>query len=339
MSEFKKITQEILDQIKKSKNILLCLHSGPDGDSVGSCLSMYFALKQIGKDATIISGDSELPQYLSSVPGFENIIQKSFFQIDTSEYDLFLILDTPSLGQISRQGLVSFPESLTTITIDHHNTSDNISKLALIDPTQPATCQYLYEVYKEWGIEITPDIAACLFVGIFTDTGSFKNTNTNFKSLSIASKLAEIYPNFTKIIFNLENSDTPDRIKSLAVMLNSIETYFSGHVAIASLSYTALKKLKTNYKTTEGLNVANMLKGVIGWDIGISMVEYSPKNVKVSLRTRDATKYDLSLIASTTGSGGGHKAAAGASISKTLKASKMLLLKTIQKLHPDLGEI
>lgn len=339
MSEFKKTSQEILNKIKISKNILLSLHSGPDGDSVGSCLSMFFALKQLGKNATIISGDSELPQYLSSVPGFDTIIQKNIFQIDLTEYDLFIILDTPSLGQISRQGTVVFPESLTTITIDHHNTSDNISKLALIDPLQPATCQYLFEIYKEWGIDITPEIAACLFVGIFTDTGGFKNTNTNFKSLAVAAELAKTYPGFTKIIFNLENSDTPDRIKSLAVMLNSIETFFSGHVAVASLSYTALKKLKSSYKTTEGLNVANMLKGVIGWEIGISMVEYSPKNVKVSLRTRDASKYDLSLIAAATGTGGGHKAAAGASINKTLKASKALLLKTIQKLHPELGEI
>lgn len=339
MAKFKEISAQILNKINSSKNILLCLHSGPDGDSVGSCLSMYFVLTQLGKNVTVIGGDSEPPQYLSSVPGFDHIIAKNYFQIDTSEYDLFIILDTPSYNQISKQGEVVFPENLSTIAIDHHKTGDNLGQINLTDPSQPATCQYLYKIYKEWGITLTPEIAACLFVGIFTDTSGFRNANTNYNSLSISAKLAKIYPDFTKLIFNMDNSDTPDRIKSLATMLGSVETYFSGHVAIASISYDTLEKLKINYKSNEGLNVANMLKSVIGWDIGISMVEYSPKNVKVSLRTRDADKYDLSLIAASTGAGGGHRAAAGASIDKTLKASKTHLLKIIQKLHPELGEI
>ena len=137
----------------------------------------------------------------------------------------------------------------------------------------------------------------------------------------------------------MENNDSPERLKFLSLMLDSIETYFSNHVAIASISYEVLKKNNLSKNVLSTSDIANMLKAVIGWDIGISLVEIQPDTVKASLRTRDVYQYDLSKIAEATGSGGGLKAAAGTTIKKSLAESKKHLLKTIQSLYPQLGKI
>lgn len=332
----KKTVSQISEAIKKSKNVLLHLHPGPDGDSLGSALSFYHVLKNLKKNVTIISGDSEPQKSFSVLPGFDQIVAKNFFQVDLENFDLFIILDSASPEQISKIGPVIFPKNLKTIDIDHHILKNKFADINLSDADAPATCQILAQLYKKLNIKLTPEIAVCLFVGIYTDTGGFKYNKVTSETFSILSDLAKVNPNFSKTIFEIENNDSPSRLKLLSIMLGSIETYFSDHVAVASLSYKELKKNKLTGGMAENLNVANTLKAVTGWDIGVSMIEYQPKKVKVSLRTRDAEKYDLNLIASNTGAGGGHKAAAGATINKPLKYAKKFLLKIISETYPEL---
>lgn len=326
---------EIFNQIKKSKNILLHFHPGPDGDCVGSALAFFQALKNLGKNVTLISGDSEPPKSFSSLPNFDEIINKNYFQVDLVDFDLFIILDSASVSQISKIEPVVFPKNLKTINIDHHSSNSKFADINLIEDYS-STCQVIYELCKKWKIKITPEIAACLLVGIYTDSGGFKYPPTDYKTFEAVSELVKIEPDFSKFIFNIENNDDPNRLKVLAIMLDSIETFLGDHVAMASLDYKTIKKKKISPNITENLNVANMLKAVTGWDIGISMIEYQPKKVKVSFRTRDPEKYDLNVIASATGSGGGHKAAAGATINKPLKYAKKFLLKIISEIHPEL---
>jgi len=213
--------------------------------------------------------------------------------------------------------------------------TDIDTDIKLVRSNSPATCQILYYLYKSWQVKITPEIAICLYTGMFTDTGGFKYQSTTYKTYSIAAKLTKIYPSFWKIVFNIENSDSPERLKALSVLLSNIELFCNNHVAISSLKRSEISKKNLNYKSAESLNIANILKSVQGWDIGISMVENSPKEVKVSLRTRDPDKYDLSKIASLCG-GGGHKAAAGIFMKKTIKSAKKKVIDSIIFLYPEI---
>ncbi len=327
---------QIKSAINSANHILLHLHPHPDADSAGSALAFYHCLKSINKKVTLISGDSYLPINLSTLPGADQITPKNYFDLDLNQFDLFIILDSSAPDQISKLGPIVFPKTLRTIVIDHHASNAAYGDINLIDVTAPATCQVVYQLFEKLKIKITPDIAACLFAGLYTDSGGFKYSPTSFQTFDIASKLSKIYPNFSQIIFELENNDSPEDLKFLGLLLNNIETYFNNRVAIASLSLTQIRKagLSVDQATTGG--VANMLKAVVGWDIGISMIETEPHQISVSLRTRDAQKYNLSQIVLATGFGGGHKAAAGATIPFSLPKAKKILLDCIQKLHPDL---
>ena len=331
------MNKKIWNEIKKGKNILLCFHPSPDGDSIGSNLALYYALTKIGKNVTIISGDSELPKNLSTIPGINKVTSKNFFQINQDDFDTFIMLDIASPKQISRQGEVVISKNLRTIIIDHHASNPKFADINLVEPHAPATCQIIYDLFKENKIKITKNIAACLFVGLYTDTGGFKYVNTTYKTFLAAAYLSEIYPNFNQLIFDIENNENPDRLKFLSIMFSSVKTYLSGKVAIASIDFQTLKESNISSSVINGSEIANLVKSVTGWEIGVCMIEYQPNSVKINFRTRDSKKYDVSKISATVG-GGGHKSAAGATINESLPKATEILLKNIKSLFPKIDE-
>ena len=284
------MNKKFCEEIKKSNKILLTLHPSPDGDSIGSNLALYHALSKMGKKVTILGGDSDFPKNFLNIPGKEKIIPKNFFQIDTQEFDLFIMADISSPKQVSKQGEVVIPKNLRTVVIDHHASNLSFADVNIIDPNSPATCQLVYELFKENNIKITKNIAACLFIGLYTDTGGFKYLNTTHKTFLAAAELSKIYPSFNDLIFDLENNDHPDRLKFLSLMLGSVEHFISGKVAIASIDYETIQKNKISSSVINGSDVANFVKSVVGWEIGISVIEYQPNCVKISFRTIDSKK-------------------------------------------------
>ncbi|KKQ49582.1 MAG: Phosphoesterase domain-containing protein [Candidatus Shapirobacteria bacterium GW2011_GWE1_38_10] len=332
------IPQQIKSAIDKSRHVLLHLHPGPDADSVGSVLAFFHYLKSINKDVTLISGDSNLSPNLMTLPGADQILSKNYFDIEVKDYDLFIILDSSETRQISKLKKVVFPKALNTIVVDHHASNTGFGQINLIDKTSPATCQILFELFTELKIKITSEIATCLFAGIYADSGGFKYSSTSSKTFSICAKLTKIAPNFSQTIFNLENNDRPERPKLLGLHLNNIKTYFNYRVAISALPQKLVYKNNLNSDDSVNSEIANTLKSVVGWEIGISMIEAGKNKVKVSFRTRDSEKFDVAAIASATGFGGGHMAAAGALIPQPLTKAKRLVLRAISRLHPELGK-
>lgn len=339
MLSFKICARRIWKEIDRSKKILLHLHPSPDGDSVGSALAFYHALTGLGKEVTLIQGDSEFPQNLSSIPGADKITPKNINQIDLSQYNLFIILDSSSPKQITKIINLKFPRKLNTIIIDHHQSNEKFAKINFVYPSYSSTAQLVYELLMYKKVKITPKIAACIYVGIYTDTGGFKYFNPTFKTFNIASQLAKIYPKFPKLIFDIENNDSPDRLKFMSILLGSVETHFNNHVAVGKISYQDITKNNLNINTIGGYSeIVNTIKAVIGWNIAFTLVELQPEVVKVSFRTRNSEVYDMSKIALATKSGGGHKAAAGATLNMSLDKAQDLVLSVIKKLYPKIDQ-
>ncbi len=337
--QIKQMAPKILEAIKKSNKILLHCHPYPDPDSVGSVLAIAAVLKKLGRDVTPIIGDTEYPQSLLGLPNHDWIQPKNYTQIEPNNFDLFLILDSSSPSQITQLTEIEFSNNMNTIVIDHHATNSKFGKLNLVEPTYSSTSQILYELFKLWKVEISPDIAVCLFIGIFADTGGFKYPNSTPEALQMASELAKINPNYHKLIFDLENNKKPIEVEMIGLALSSIEKYFSDHVVLSVIPYEEIKKRNLSKSDAmEGL-VASLLKAVVGWNLVASLVEAEPNVVTVSLRTRDENKFDVSKIAKTVGEkGGGHKGAAGTTIIKPLDEAKATLLRAVEQTFPELGK-
>ncbi|MBI2100889.1 MAG: bifunctional oligoribonuclease/PAP phosphatase NrnA [Candidatus Vogelbacteria bacterium] len=331
----RQLAPEIWQAVKSAKRVLLTLHPNPDPDSVGSALACYHLLRALGKEPVVIKGDSPLPEYLSFLPGYEAIVPKNYLEIELTDFDLFLILDISSPDRVSNLGEVEFPPPLKTILIDHHVTAEPFADLNLIAPEYPAAAQILFELFKLWEIEVTPSIAACLFVGLYTDTGGFKYPGTKTETFLAAAELVRAAPNFPDLIFELENNNTPGQLRFEGLALSSIEVVGQGKIALIALSLSALAARGLRYEDTQGLGSANHLKSVKGWEIGATLVESMPGVVRVSLRTRDPARFDLSRLAAALG-GGGHPAAAGAVLKMPFIAAKELFLQKIGEIYPEL---
>ena len=216
----KDISTKILKIIQESEKILLHCHPYPDPDSVGSVLAFSLYLKSLKKNVTAVPGDFDLPKSLRKLPNLNVFTKKNFNEINIEDFDLFIILDSASVYQITQLKEISFPKTLKTINIDHHITNGGFADINLLKPEKSSTCEIIFELFKSWNVKIDQDIAIALFVGIFGDTGGFKYQNTTFRTLEIASKLAKINPNFHEIVFDMENSKEKEVIRYMGLALN-----------------------------------------------------------------------------------------------------------------------
>jgi phosphoesterase RecJ-like protein len=207
------LAPRILELVRSSKKILLHLHPVPGGDSIGSTLAMWNALGEMGKDVTLISGDSPTPADFSSLPGFEHITPLSFPEVDLSEYDLFLILDTGGPDKVTTKTSIVFPPHLRTVLIDHHMQNKQFTEIILVDSNAPATAKILYELFSAWNLPISEAVAICLFVGIYYDTMALTIPRTSTRELEILTELSRAAPRFSKTLFSIDNN-RPERLTS-----------------------------------------------------------------------------------------------------------------------------
>lgn len=328
---------QIWEAINKSSSILLHFHPSPDPDVVGSSLSLAQMLNRMGKKVTVIKGDSELPSWVKEMPYADKIVEKSYHEISPEEYDLFIINDSSKEDMISQEGEVTFPDSMTTVVIDHHASNLGYGTINLVDDSYIANCELVFNLLKEWGVEITEGMATCLMLGMYTDSGGFKFPKVDDQTFLAASELAKIAPHFHRTILDFENSNDPGRIKFLGLALNSIKFYFKGRVAISEISCEDLKEAGLDEKDASKSGLGNYLISVVGWDLGVALTEVEPSKVSLSFRTRNSQEFDLTKIATRLG-GGGHKGAAGALIKKPFEEAKKELLGKLAEIYPELGK-
>ncbi len=327
----------ILEAVKNSKRILLHCHPHPDPDSIGSVIALTEVLRRMGKEVTPIGGDSPFPDSLKVLPNSDEILPLKFSEVDQNKIDLFIILDSSSLNQITREVEVIFPKNIKTVVIDHHKSNLKFGDINLVDATRISTCEILTRLFEIWNEKITPEMAICLFLGIYADSGGFKYIGTTSDTLRLASELTTIYPNYHKFVFDFDNNRSPVEIELMGLALSSIETHFSGNFALSVISYEELKKRGIDKEdATDGL-VGDILRSVKGWNLVASLVEMEPGMVVMSFRTRDEGKYDVSKLATTVGEGGGgHRGAAGTKVMKPLDEAKKILLETVARIYPEI---
>ena len=327
----KKQAPLILEEIKKANSILLHCHPHSDPDSVGSVLAMKFALEQLGKKVTAIQGDNEIPEAFA-FPGVETIIKKSYGEIDTKEFDLFIILDSSTSEMISFKTPVVFPESMKTIVIDHHINNAGYGSLNCVDASYPATAQILFDLLKEMGIKLDHDMAINLFMGIYTDTGGFKYSAVTSATFAAASELASLAPDFSKTISIMENSNTMEKFTYISLALGSLKTYFSDRFAIASVTKSQFDSAHLDGENYSPSEVSGLLRSVKNFDISICLIESAEGKVRMSSRSKDPVKFDVSKLAVALG-GGGHKSAAGATINLAMPEAIEKVVKTAKELY------
>lgn len=300
--------------LKKRDNFIILMHSSPDGDTLGAGYALFYGLKEIGKIAAVICADV--------IPGRFN-----FFVHETD--DVSIEGATVIAVDVATKGLLGSLEEtfgdIVDLCIDHHISNSRFSKYLHLDANASATCEIIYELLEEMGVNINTNAANALYTGIATDTGCFKYSNVTAKTHLIAAKLYEFDIDPAKINKIMFDTKSRNLLELERMVLDTAEYHFDNRCMI--LSVTAEMQEQTGCSGSELDSIAVISRCVEGVICGVSIKQTGTDSFKISLRTYPPL--NASDIGKELG-GGGHNAAAGASMSGTLAEVKDKILSVLK---------
>lgn len=320
--------KQIIQYLKNSKKILLTSHINPDGDAIGSLLALGLALSKSGKFTTLYN-ESPVDAY-RFLPYSEHIVD----HCDEKIYDTAIVLDCGNLERIGKIA-PNVSQIPMIINIDHHLTNTGFGNFKIVDPDASSSSEIVYKLIKKMGIKINNAIAAAIYTGIFTDTGSFRFSNTNRMAFQICEEMVTIGVIPHQIASNIYGTYTLGRLRLLNLSLDSLRVSPNGSLSIMEVTQEMLKKTGAN--STDINELINYGKAIAGIKIAVLIHEQEVKkenknglkHFHVSLRSNGSV--DVANIASSFG-GGGHPAAAGFDVESTLADLKNYFYALTEKL-------
>lgn len=298
----KEMINKIVDAIRQSSSVLIVSHEGPDGDAVGSSLGLCAFLKVIGKDAVVHLADP-VPELYRFLPGADQVLP----DIPDRDFDLAFVLDVGELRRSGKQ-FCNFGRVKQTINIDHHLTCENFGDLNLIDENAAATAILVWKVAETYGF--TPDYATaiCLYVGILTDTGSFRYSNANRDAFEAAGKLLEA-GRFSAwdVSEKLYESQPRKQLELLSYALSTLEFICDNKAASLVVTTDMYTQTGATAELTDGF--VNYPRSVNGVEVATFFRQLDEKRFKIGFRSKGSV--NVAEIAQKFGGGGHHNAAGG----------------------------
>ena len=306
---------ETANILENADNILLLSHSHPDGDTLGSASALARALISKGKKVRVECSDP-IPKDFSFM--FEGL---EFGDFEPELIAAIDIADTKLLGRDS-EGKYSGKIGLC---IDHHGSNILYADKVYLEPDSASTAEIIYLLLEKMNVEITPQIASCLFTGVTTDTGCFRFSNTTVRTFEIAAALAKLGADTYNIIQVFFETKTKTYAALERLALDSMRFYFSDRCAVICVTQDMYKRSGSDESETDRLaNLPRQIEGVL---VGVTMRELKDGSFKASVRTHG--DIDASAICQRLG-GGGHMGAAGCTLYGSKQQAINSLLKEIQ---------
>jgi phosphoesterase RecJ-like protein len=183
----------------------------------------------------------------------------------------------------------------------------------------------IFNLCKALGVEVTKEIAECIYTALLTDTGSFHFSNTSERTLKIASELVRRGVEPARISQALFYSYPFSRIKLLGMVLSRIERDETGKIAWVTLDRDTMCEANACEEDADG--IVNHALSVDEVEAVAFFKELSPGIYRVSLRSKGKT--NVARIAEAFG-GGGHRNAAGCRIEGDFGDVKHRVIQSLQ---------
>ncbi len=305
--------------LREWDDIAVICHRSPDGDAVGSAAALILALQQQGKNAALECSDDipeEFGYLMKDIRFGADFVPSKVVAVDLADDKLFGMKLIKYLGKID-------------LNIDHHPSNTQYADRLLLEPDSAANAEIIFELIKEMGTEITPDIAGAVYTGIVTDTGGFRFKSTTARSHRIAAETIDCGADHGEINRLMFENKPRARVEAERYALDALEFYFDGRCAVTVLSNEMLEATGVTDSALEGISsIPRTISGVL---VGATLRERNKGEFRISVRTRE--EIDAVKICAPLG-GGGHKNAAGCTVSGTAEQAKKVLLESIRKVLP-----
>jgi phosphoesterase RecJ-like protein len=296
----------VAETIRGHDRFLLTTHENPDGDSLGSILAMKLALEQLGKDVVMfLQGTTPLPKEYE----FMDLHELARGTAPAGDGRVVIALDCATASRMGPDPTL-LERAKLVVDIDHHHDNTRFGQVNAIVPAASSTGEILYDLFRELGVETTPEIAEALYIALVTDTGRFQYTNTTPRTLRVAAELVEAGADVHHIFQFVYENVAFAKLKLVARALDNAKVYEGGRIIVSHLERTDFEAAGAEEPFSEG--IIDYLRAVEGSEVA-ALIREPPSldgpTRRVSLRTR-AEDVDVSAIARKSG-GGGHRQAAG----------------------------
>lgn len=286
--------------------VYITSHNSPDGDALGSLLGLTWALKKMGKTVHPVLQD-DVPENLVFLPGAE-LIQKPEVYGNPTEGILVSV-------DVSGRTRMNVPAewNLPLVVIDHHLSGKIAEGLIWCNSKATATGELIEELIREeFKMEISPEIATCLYLAIASDSGFFKYSNTTPAVLRTAANLVEAgaEPSVISENFEIRSLYTLER---LGEVLQTLNVLMDGWLA----EMTIISKETDPSGFSDGF--VDFPRSVPTAQVAALYKVVDDSTVRVSLRSKGA---NVAKVAESLG-GGGHYRAAGLTFAGTLEEAKV----------------
>ncbi|MBR3880992.1 MAG: bifunctional oligoribonuclease/PAP phosphatase NrnA [Mailhella sp.] len=314
-----KVPDDVLSALRRYERILITAHTHPDGDAMGSCLALAWALRDIGVNALIFNEDG-VPGFLHflSLPG---PVLTSVEQLPCDP-QLIVVLDCGDRARVG-EALQPLLDRVPTVNIDHHLANPNFGTEAnWVVPSAAATGELVGYIIQELGTPLQGATAQALYVALSTDTGNFSYGNTTPGALRLAATLREGGLDISSIREKLENNWSEAKLRLWGRLMSETRILEDGKLAVALVTRQLLAETGATREDIEGF--VEQLRRLTGVRVAMLLRE-DEKDGKVQTKAslRSSGPDNVRNVAAQFG-GGGHKNAAGATVA--LEAEKTLLV-------------
>jgi len=319
--------QAILEVLENGAAALVTSHVRLDGDGVGSALALVHALRARGVAAAPVF-QPPTPPIFDFLPGLE---ENAATTGDFPEEFNLVVLDCGNYRRVGEVG-ERLQRRERLINIDHHESNTLFGDLNYVDPSASSCAEMVRRLMDTWQMELTPQIAECLFTGVVSDTGQFSHQGTTSAAFSICAECVEAGVRPHMVIRRLFLLPSPAQVRLRQLAMGTLQFHCGGRAATMRITEQMFRETELGPIDTEGFaEIAISIKGVEASALLKEMpgCDYT----KVSMRSRE--KVDVCEVARLFG-GGGHTHAAGCEIDDTLENAESLLVEELcRRLETD----
>ena len=298
------------------------MHIAPDGDTIGSTLALYAALRALGKRVQAVCQDR-----MPTVYGFLPNIREVLIPERAVKTENAIAIDCADADRMGRSRTL-FEAARSTMQIDHHSTNTMFAARNKVDPSAAATGEIMYRIiFALLDGRLPKDTADCLYTAVLTDTGGFAHSNTTENSFATAAELMRFGIDPSELSRLIYRTVSMPKTRLLGYALSHIELFCSGSVGLCVISQAQLGALHARSEDTEG--IIDHIRDIDTVQIAIFIRECLDGDYKVSLRSMDGV--NIATMAQNFG-GGGHPCAAGFKITMELDTLIDMLISSAREL-------
>ena len=290
---------EILRVLNEGERFVVCSHSRPDGDAVGSMLAFGMLLEQMGKHADLVTAD-RIPAVYRRLPGADRI--QTVLGVH-GYYDAAILLECDGLERTRLHGL----DAYLLVNIDHHVSGCEYADLNWIADDAASVGELVYRLVKAAGARVTPEMATCLYTTVLTDTGGFCYGALGAQTFELARELATAGADPIQIARDVYFSAPASKVMLLGAALSNL----SREWRLAWLWVTQQDMARTQAMEEDCEGIVNFALGIAGVEAAVFLRELPEGQIRLSLRGKGDV--NVAAIAEKLG-GGGHENAAGCTL-------------------------